>query len=171
MPANGADRDDTLAWSALRDGAIVLLRHANAPGVGDPPAFRLGDCSTQRNLDEVGRSQARRIGAAFVQEKVGVGKVMASQWCRTLETADLAFPGKVAAQAAFNSFFQNNTRAVQQTETARALLQDWSGPGALVVVTHQVNISALTGIVPASGEGVVLRRSGPALVPVGRIRP
>ncbi len=171
LSASGADHNDARAWSALRDGAIVLVRHANAPGVGDPPAFRLGDCSTQRNLDEAGRMQAQRIGATFAQEKVRVGKVMASQWCRTLETAELAFPGKVVAHPAFNSFFQDNTRAVQQTDTARALLLDWSGPGALVVVTHQVNITALTGIVPASGEGIVLRRAGPLLQSVGRIRP
>lgn len=108
------------------------MRHANAPGIGDPPEFRLGDCRTQRNLDDLGRTQARRIGSAFAQEKVRVGKVMASQWCRTLETAELAFPGTVVAHAAFNSFFQDNARAVQQTESARALLLDWSGPGALV---------------------------------------
>lgn len=169
--ATGAERDDAGAWSALRDGAIVLLRHANAPGVGDPPTFRLGDCSTQRNLDQAGRTQSQRIGAAFAQEKIVVSKVMASQWCRTLETAELAFPGKVVAHAAFNSFFQDNTRAVQQTATARDLLLDWSGPGALVVVTHQVNITALSGLVPASGEGIVMRRAGPLLQAIGRIRP
>jgi hypothetical protein len=65
LPAQAANSDATAAWAALRSGSIVLLRHANAPGVGDPPGFQLDDCSTQRNLDDVGRAQARALGARF----------------------------------------------------------------------------------------------------------
>ncbi len=163
--------DDTAAWDALRTGAIVLFRHANAPGIGDPATFRIGDCGTQRNLDASGREQARRIGERLRAQRVAVGKVLASQWCRTRETAELAFPGRVTPEPAFNSFFQDRDNAPEQTAAARALLLQWNGPGALVVVTHQVNISALTGTYTASGEGIVLRRSSGALEMVGRIQP
>jgi hypothetical protein len=159
------------AWAALREGGIVLFRHAQAPGGGDPPGLRLGDCATQRNLDEAGRAQARRIGAAIRARGVAVGGVLASAWCRTLETAELAFPGLVRVEPAFNSFFADRGAGAAQTAAARAILLGWHGPGALVVSTHQVNITALTGIFPASGEGVVLRTGRDGLEVAGRIRP
>jgi hypothetical protein len=159
------------AWQALREGGIVLFRHAIAPGGGDPPGFRLGDCATQRNLDDSGRAQARRIRDALRGQGIRVGAVLASQWCRTTETAEIAFPGRVEAAPAFNSFFADRSTGAAQTAMARGILLAWQGPGALFVSTHQVNITALTGIVPASGEGVVLRRQDGALVVAGRIRP
>jgi phosphohistidine phosphatase SixA len=159
------------AWQTLRAGGIVLFRHATAPGTGDPPGMRLGDCATQRNLGAAGREQARRIGEALRDQGIPIGAVLASQWCRTLETAELALPGRVVAEPAFNSFFADRGNAAAQTGAARAILLAWRGPGALLVSTHQVNITALTGLVPASGEGVVLRREGDALRVVGRIRP
>jgi phosphohistidine phosphatase SixA len=165
------DAQEKKAWAALRSGGIVLLRHANAPGFGDPPQFMLGDCSTQRNLDAAGRAQAQGLGARFRAQGVRPGKVLASQWCRTLDTAEAAFPGQVEQQPVFNSFFQDRAEAPAQTAMARALLLAWRGPSALVVVTHQVNITALSDIVPASGEGIVLRREGQQLHVVGRIRP
>lgn len=160
------------AWQALRrDGTIALFRHATAPGSGDPPGMRLGDCATQRNLSAAGRDQARRIGEAFRASGVSVGAVLASEWCRTLETAELAFPGRAAAEPAFNSFFGDPDASPGRTSAARAILLAWNGPGALFVSTHQVNITALTGVAPSSGEGVVMRRAGEALVVVGRILP
>lgn len=169
--ADTTDAEEKRAWAALRGGAIALLRHADAPGFGDPPGFMLGDCSTQRNLGDVGRKQAQRIGETFRRQKVKPGKVLASLWCRTMDTATAAFPGQVEPEPVFNSFFQDRGVAQNQTALARALLLGWQGPSALVVVTHQVNITALSGIVPASGEGVVLRRVGQELQVVGRIRP
>lgn len=147
------------AWSELaRPGAVVLFRHATAPGVGDPPNFRLDDCATQRNLDERGRAEARRLGERFRQHGVNVGAVLTSQWCRTRETARLAFGERVRDEPAFNSFFgQDAARREAQTERARRLLADWKGPGVLVVVTHQVNITALTGQGALSAEGVVVQ--------------
>jgi phosphohistidine phosphatase SixA len=170
LPASAVAAEDT-AWQTLRRGGVVLFRHANAPGGGDPPDMRLGDCATQRNLDGTGRDQARRIGDSIRAAGVGIGAVMASAWCRTLETAELAFPGRVVVEPAFNSFFADRDVGAAQTAAAQAILQAWTGPGALFVSTHQVNITALTGVIPASGEGVVLRREGDALVVVGRIRP
>lgn len=156
-----------------RPGAIVLFRHATAPGVGDPPAFRLGDCSTQRNLSEQGRAEARAIGDQFRRHGVVVGAVLSSQWCRARETARLAFGDRVQQEPAFNSFFsQGQLQREAQTEGARRLLRQWKGPGVLVVVTHQVNITALTGRGTRSGEGVVVQPTadGPFRV-VGTIPP
>lgn len=169
--AQGSASGDTAAWSALREGAIVVLRHANAPGGGDPSGLQLGDCSTQRNLDAAGREQARRIGERLRQERVVAGAVWASAWCRTRETAELLNVGRVHEAAAFNSFFSDPGREPAQTATARAALLAWTGQGALVVVTHQLNITALTGVATASGEGVVLRRRGAQLELVGRVLP
>jgi phosphohistidine phosphatase SixA len=162
---------EAAAWAALKQGAIVLFRHSNAPGGGDPPGMRIGDCSTQRNLDEKGRAQARRIGEAFRAQAVKVERVLTSQWCRSMETAELAFPGLKREEQAFNSFFSDRSKAPAQTEVARRILQEWRGPGALVVTTHHVNIGQLTGIFPASGEGVVVRISEGNMTVVGRIQP
>lgn len=172
LPAAGtrATGEDTAPWSALRDGAVLLLRHAQAPGVGDPPQFRLGDCTTQRNLDERGRAQARRIGEALRRRAVAVGAVWASPWCRTRETAELLALGPVKDEPAFGSLFGDRRGAeAEQTARARALLEAWRGPGVLVVVTHQVNISALVGRGAVSGEGVVLARRDGALAVAGSL--
>jgi phosphohistidine phosphatase SixA len=159
----------------LKDGNIILFRHANAPGVGDPPNFKIDDCTTQRNLDDIGRNQARRIGEYFAEKGVKVNRVVTSQWCRCKETAALAFPSlpKDAMQenAVFSSFFNERQQEPQVTATAKAILLGWKGPGHLVVVTHQVNITALTNIFPQSGEGIVLQRQGNQLKVVGRITP
>ena len=170
-PASAVAGDEAAAWAALRDGNIVIFRHANAPGGGDPSGLKLDDCSTQRNLDASGREQARRIGERLRQERVTVGAVWASQWCRTRETAELLQAGPVRDALSFNSFFADRSREAAQTAAAREALLAWRGPGALVVVTHQVNITALTGVFPASGEGVVLRRSGAQLETIGRLLP
>lgn len=159
------------AWAALRDGAIVLFRHAHAPGSGDPPGFRIDDCATQRNLDSEGRAQARRIGDRLRAERVRVGAVLASEWCRALETAQLAFPSQVRREPMFNSFFDDPSKEPQFTELANKLLAAWRGPGTLVVVTHQVNIGALTGLAPTDGEGIVVRLRGDQVEVVGSIQP
>jgi broad specificity phosphatase PhoE len=149
------------AWALdLRDGDVLLYRHALAPGGGDPQGFKLGDCATQRNLSDAGRDQARRLGEALRQKlgELRVSAVWASPWCRTLDTARLAFPGlPVLEQPALGSFFGQPEREADQLREATALLAAWRGPGVLVVVTHQVTITALSGVHPESGEGVALR--------------
>lgn len=159
-------------WAALREpGAIVLFRHATAPGVGDPPQFRLGDCATQRNLDEHGRIEARRIGVAFRAHGVEVGDVLNSRWCRARDSASLAFPGRPKDEPAFDSFFERSQDEARSTAAARELLARWKGPGALIVFTHQVNITALTGVVPRSGQGVVVRVVDDRIEVIGRVDP
>jgi hypothetical protein len=93
MLASGAanSADESAAWNALRaDGYVALIRHASAPGpAGDPADYKLDDCATQRNLSEQGRAEARALGERFRTERVKVGKIVSSQWCRCQQTAEL----------------------------------------------------------------------------------
>jgi phosphohistidine phosphatase SixA len=171
-----AQAETEAGWDALKTaGAVVLFRHALAPGGGDPVGFVAGDCRTQRNLSPEGKQQAQRIGESLRQHGVKVGAVWHSEWCRTRDTARLAFPAKSApklrAEPAFNSFFDRSESEPASTAAARQLLLGWHGPGVLVVVTHQVNITALTGVVPQSGEGVVVQPEATQLVVKGSVRP
>lgn len=162
-------------WPALRDGGLVLmLRHAETdPGFGDPPDFRQGDCSTQRNLSAAGRAQARRFGQRLKQQGVAVDAVYSSRWCRCLDTARLAF-GKVTPLPALDSFFGEPQRREAQTADLRrylAQLKAQDRKGNLVLVTHQVNVTALLGGWIEMGETIVLRPGGDALATIGRFGP
>ena len=157
----------------VEGGSVALIRHATAPGTGDPPGFRLGDCSTQRNLSEAGRRQAAEIGRRLRGAGVLVTEVHSSRWCRALDTAKLAFPEvPVTPDAAFDSFFDERGNRERQTEQARALIASWRGrQGTLALVTHQVNITALADVFPQEGEIVVLRSTASATTEVvGRVR-
>jgi phosphohistidine phosphatase SixA len=161
-------------WSLLRQGTgyTVMLRHAFAPGTGDPANFRLGDCATQRNLSEVGRQQAVQIGETFRQYQIPVDAVFSSQWCRCLETARLMNLGEVEPLPAINSFFQDRMTEPEQTAQVRQLILDRRNTlGVTILVTHQVNITAITGIVPGSGGMVVLRAQGDEVALIGEISP
>jgi broad specificity phosphatase PhoE len=157
--AFSADNESTL-WDALKSsGHFALLRHALAPGTGDPPEFQLGQCTTQRNLSDAGRDQAGTIGGLFRENGIHKARVFSSQWCRCMETAKLLTLGTVAELPVLNSFFQHYERRESQTR----MLLEWLGEQNLdrptVLVTHQVNITALTGIYPDSGELVIVHRS------------
>jgi phosphohistidine phosphatase SixA len=156
----------TDSWKMLaRGGYVVLLRHTSTvPGVGDPPGFSLDDCATQRNLSAEGRAQAMRWRAAIAENKVAIGDVFSSEWCRCVDTAQLAFGGATVQPkkwSALNSFFEAAQNQSAQTAAIKkrlpALLQaaKKSGNNA-VLITHQVNISALTGVAPQSGEAVII---------------
>lgn len=165
-----ANAQDLLA-RLQQGGHALLLRHAIAPGFGDPPGFRPGDCTTQRNLDERGRAQAVAIGDALRARGIRDARVYSSQWCRCLETASLMRLGPVTPLPALNSFFERT----QDRESGLAALRDFlSGQPAdgspLILVTHHVNIQAVTGINVGSGEGVVLQlQPGEAPRLVGRL--
>lgn len=155
-PASAGTGD---AWRALQVGGVVaLFRHARAPGTGDPPGFRLDACDTQRNLSERGRSESRRIGDEFRQRGIRAEVALHSRWCRARDTAVLAFPQIARAEPFLDSFFSDRARQVDQTDWLRRFVAEWAGPrGVAVLVTHQVNITALTGIVPREAEALVLR--------------
>lgn len=147
---------DEAIWPHLiRGEAVLFLRHAFAPGTGDPPGFRLDDPSTQRNLDAGGREQAARIGAAMRARGVRASRVLSSQWRRCVETAELIGLGPVEfAPAALNSFFGRPERAAEaRAAMLRLLAEAPRGAGLLLAVTHQVNVTALAGFVPRPGEG------------------
>ena len=160
------------AWQALRQGgAVALVRHARAPGAGDPPGFRLGDCSTQRNLSAEGREQAKALGARFVAERVQVARVLSSRWCRALDTASIAFGDKVEQVPALDSFFGDPRARESQTEALRRLVAEWSAhDSVLVLVTHQVNVTALTGSSVGEAEVLVLTPRQAGFTLVGRIQ-
>lgn len=160
---------DEAAWQALRSGGhALLLRHALAPGTGDPPNFVLGDCATQRNLSAAGREQARRLGAAIRAAGVRVDTVLSSRWCRALETARLMDLGPVEPFPPIDSFFQDRGEGPAQTRETEAYIAGL-GSRTAVLVTHQVNITALTGIFPRSGEGIVVKPSADGLAVIGRL--
>ena len=131
---------------------VAIVRHAHAPGTGDSARFMLDDCTTQRNLDVRGREQAREIGAAIRAAGVTVDRVLTSQWCRCRDTARLLDLGPVEDLPALNSFFRNPARADRQTTELRQLLFGLPPGEIVILVTHYVNIRALTGRGAASGE-------------------
>lgn len=158
LPARSA-QSDTALWKALRSGNhVALIRHAIAPGTGDPPQFGLRDCSTQRNLSDEGRDQAYRIGLRFRAQGIAAVQVYSSQWCRCLETASLLGLGDVQELPALNSFFSTSQREPVQTQALRKWLASQPHKPVVVLVTHQVNITAISGVYPASGEVVIMRR-------------
>jgi broad specificity phosphatase PhoE len=153
---------DAAFWTLARAGGCVLLmRHAaTVPGIGDPPGFRLGDCRTQRNLSEDGRADAARVGLRFRAEGVGLSAVYSSAWCRCTDTARLAFdPHYPAHQVwpALNSFFQGKGDAIGQTREVVQRVRGLKAPVNWMLVTHQVNITALTGSFLGMGEVLLTR--------------
>jgi phosphohistidine phosphatase SixA len=136
----------------------VVVRHSFAPGGFDPPDARLDDCSTQRNLDERGRAQARRIGDAFRQNGVAVGAVLSSPRCRCLDTARLAFGQAQPWDVLQGALNDSGLRQRQVAEIKKAIAGHRSGP-PLVLVTHGSVVTDLTGLNIQMGGFVVLRRA------------
>ena len=144
-----------------KPGRVLMLRHANAPGIGDPPNFKLDDCSTQRNLDAAGRAQAAKLGERLATAGVARAQVYSSQWCRCLETARLLKLGPVTELPALNSFFGRAQDGEATLAALRAFLASLPTDGPpVVLVTHQVTISAFTGRGVASGGGTVFELIG-----------
>jgi broad specificity phosphatase PhoE len=154
MPAAPADE---AIWEALRSpGAVVVLRHSHAPGTFDPPDARLDDCSTQRNLDEAGRGQARRIGEAFGQHGITVGRVLASPRCRCLDTARLAF-GRVEPWHVLQGALRDGELRRRLLVPVRRAIAEHRDALPLVLVTHGSVVADLTGLDIKMGAFVVLR--------------
>jgi phosphohistidine phosphatase SixA len=153
----GAARADEALWALLqRGGQVVLVRHAvTDPGVGDPEGFRLGACSTQRNLSGEGRQEAQRLGEALRSRKVPVAQVLASPWCRCLETARLAFGSTPQSWPALGNLFGRRELEAQQVAQLQQRVQAVAG-GNVFWVTHGSTTLALTGVSPGTAEMVVL---------------
>ena len=152
MEAVADERD---AWAALVSGNhVALVRHGNAPpGYGDPPGFKIDDCATQRNLDELGRAQARAVGEAFRQHGVQVDKILSSPLCRCLETARLLALGPVESVLTVAS----SDRSPESLPALKQMVANWRGPRTLVLVTHAFTVKSLVGIMPEQAETVVVR--------------
>lgn len=164
-------QDARALWEALRSGsAVALMRHAEAPGTGDPANFSLDDCATQRNLSFLGRQQAAGMGDSFRRNGITRAEVFSSAWCRCRDTAELLALGPVKILPSLNSFFTQPERREPQTEALRAWLGGRAATPPLVLVTHRVNITALTGVYPTSGEIIVVRREANGSIAVlGRL--
>jgi phosphohistidine phosphatase SixA len=157
LPLFSVAADNADAWQALREGrALMLMRHATAPGTGDPANFRLERCETQRNLNDQGRAEARRWGELLARQGIEQPRLLSSRWCRALDTARGMQRGPVQPFAALDSFFGQPEDGAEQTAELVRMINELPLGAPLLLVSHQVNITALTGIFPASGEGLIL---------------
>jgi phosphohistidine phosphatase SixA len=152
-----AAADESAAWQALREGrAVLMLRHALAPGTGDPENFDLDDCSTQRNLNERGRAQARAWKELLAKNGIREARVFTSQWCRSRDTATEMQVGEVTEWPPLNSFFAGQGDGDMHTRQTIALVNALEDGLPVVLMSHQVNVTRLTGVYPSSGEGVII---------------
>ncbi len=154
-----AETNQKLIDNLEKGGKLIFIRHAYAPGSGDPENFNLNDCSTQRNLSQVGRIQARQIGNFIEKNKIPVDKVLSSEWCRCKETSSLAFQN-FETKNFLNSFFSlkfSNNKDTQISELKK-YISKWDSDKNLVLVTHYVMISEVLDYAPSSGEIVISDR-------------
>ncbi|WP_438997439.1 histidine phosphatase family protein [Candidatus Puniceispirillum sp.] len=136
-------------------GQVLFMRHALAPGTGDPGNFEISVCATQRNLDDVGQQQARDLGMAMTSAGISFGAVYSSQWCRCLETAHLLDQGSVTPLPGLNSFYQGIVPRAATLQSLRQFLAGLDSASApVLMVTHFVTISAMTGMSVSSGGAV-----------------
>jgi broad specificity phosphatase PhoE len=161
---------DEALWSAVRGGGhVLIIRHAlTTPGFGDPPGFKLEQCSTQRNLSDEGRAQARRMGGGLRERKVPIGEVLSSPWCRCVETAKLAF-GQATTWTALSNLHARHQNAEKQVRAMRPRIAGYQGKDNLVLVSHGSTALALTGEHPAMGEVLVLKPQPPGFRVAGRL--
>ena len=151
-----ADLNKNLMNQLKDGGKLIFIRHAYAPGSGDPANFNLNDCSTQRNLSDEGRNQAKLIGEFFIKNKIEIDKVLSSEWCRCKETAKIAFRN-FSTNSFLNSFYSLKY-AENKDKQVRALnnyIKNFESKKNLILVTHYVLISEVLNYGPSSGEIVV----------------
>jgi phosphohistidine phosphatase SixA len=160
---NQVQANDAAIWGKLQGsnpkGYVLLMRHAYAPGVGDPANFKIGDCSTQRNLSAKGRKDAAEIGSWLKSQQIKVLRVESSRWCRAKETADLLDLGQVRLNKNLDSLFRaaDSVNNIQTKKIRQQIIKHRQTRGLLVMVGHFVNVSALTGVSLDSGQGVLVR--------------
>jgi phosphohistidine phosphatase SixA len=149
-------------WSIPQEGnKIILIRHASAPGGGDPEGFDIKKCNTQRNLDNAGIEQSKNIGRIFKKKSIPIDKVLTSQWCRCKDTAKYAF-NNYKEFSALNSTFQSpfDKNEKEQLIKIKEYVKNWQGNGRnLVMVTHYSIIIKLTNTFPSSGEIIIANKN------------
>ena len=134
---------------------VIFLRHSLAPGMGDPKNFKLEDCSTQRNLDRLGRKQAEELGNLFRHNELTFDEILSSEWCRCKETAALMQLGRWKTFLGLNSFFEGYVNKKKTLSVLKQKLNLIESDKLVLMITHQVVISAVTGKFVGSGEMVV----------------
>jgi predicted permease/phosphohistidine phosphatase SixA len=155
-------RADENAWKLIQGGGqILFMRHATTtPGVGDPPGFKPDDCSTQRNLSEQGRAEARRLGEALRARKAPIGEILSSPWCRCHDTARLAFGREATTWRPLSNLFGRHEAAEAQVREMRARIGSYRGKDNLVMISHGSTALPLTGVSPQQAEIIVLTPLG-----------
>jgi phosphohistidine phosphatase SixA len=151
-----AEIDKDILASLKEGNKLIFIRHAYAPGGGDPDNFDINDCNTQRNLSESGRQQAKNISNFFIENQINFKKVYSSEWCRCKETAKIAF-GDFETKNFLNSFFSQKfaKNRKKQMNDLNNFVDNYKADGNLVFVTHYVVISEALNYAPSSGEIVV----------------
>ena len=151
-----ADLDNKLEKQLKKGGNLIFIRHAYAPGGGDPENFIISDCSTQRNLNEDGKNQSKRIGQFFIENDILIDKVLSSEWCRCKDTAQIAFTN-FETKNFLNSFFSTQfaSNKNQQIRDLKKYIKNWQSDKNLVLVTHYVLISEILNYTSSSGEIVI----------------
>lgn len=147
--------------SDLQDGQhVLLMRHADAPGYGDPTGYVISQCATQRNLGEYGKKQAKAIGAWLSNQGIQKAEVFSSPWCRCVDTASLLNKGPVKIEPSLGSFFDDMSLEKKQTKALEAFIKNElakQSKAPLILVTHHVNIQAYTGKVVGVGDMVLVK--------------
>ena len=153
---NSAFSDDKILKSLKEGKKLVFIRHAIAPGNGDPNNFDINDCSTQRNLDEKGIEESEKIGLFFKNNKIKIDKVLSSQWCRCKDTAKYAFKNFETFNA-LNSFYDEKFAAneAKQIKDLKNYIKNWNSDKNLVLITHFVVISSILNTGSSSGEIII----------------
>jgi phosphohistidine phosphatase SixA len=151
-----ADTDTQVLENLKKGGNLIFIRHAYAPGGGDPDNFNINDCSTQRNLSDSGREQSKKIGKFFIKNNIPISLVISSKWCRCKETARIAFEN-FETKNFLNSFFSEKFSKNRKSQmiNLKKYVDNWDKEKNLVLVTHYVIILAITGETTSSGELVI----------------
>ena len=157
VKANSNDKIQSL----LKEGEkLIFIRHAVAPGVGDPIDFDISRCETQRNLSKEGIAQSKNIGKFFSENNIKIDKVLSSEWCRCKQTAQYAF-NKYETKSFLNSFFSAKfaSNKNKQINNLKKYINEWSGDNNLVLVTHYVTIQEVLNITSSSGELIIVDKN------------
>ena len=177
LPVQSSFANELAIWDKLQGtnpkGYVLLLRHALAPGVGDPENFKLNDCSTQRNLSEIGRADAKAIGLWLKRRDIKIARVESSRWCRAKESAQLLDIGKVRLNSNLDSLFESAdpAKSIQTIRVKKQIVDYRNKSGLLVLVGHYINIGAVTGVGVESGEGVLVKADSKGKITVVGMTP